>query len=106
MRMETNAHQLTHLSAYAAGYPHWSPDGQFIAFHARFPAEPQLYILRISDGVVRKVTSSKPGFAGSIMVPRWQDALRMRPSQRGNSNLFCASERRSSQGTLERRGGD
>jgi hypothetical protein len=62
-----NARQLTHLSAYAAGYPHWSPDGQFLVFHARFPAEPQLYIVRISDGVVRKVTFSKRGFSG----PSW-----------------------------------
>jgi Tol biopolymer transport system component len=63
----SNARQLTHLSAYAAGYPHWSPDGQSIAFHARFPAEPQLYVLRIHDGAVRKVTSGKPGFT----VPSW-----------------------------------
>jgi hypothetical protein len=38
-----------------------------IKMHARFPAEPQLYIVRISDGVVRKVTFSKPGFSG----PSW-----------------------------------
>jgi Tol biopolymer transport system component len=63
----SNARQLTHLSAYIAGYPHWSPDGQFLVFHARFPAEPQLYIVRISDRVVRKVTFSKPGFTG----PAW-----------------------------------
>ncbi|HXE13005.1 MAG TPA: protein kinase, partial [Bryobacteraceae bacterium] len=62
-----NARQLTHLSAQIAGYPHWSPDGQSIAFHARFPAEPQLYTIRIPDGVVRQVTSSKPGFT----VPSW-----------------------------------
>ena len=24
---------------------HWSPDGQFLVFHARFPGEPQLYVV-------------------------------------------------------------
>jgi hypothetical protein len=56
-----NPRQLTHVSAYAAGFPHWSPDGQSLVFHARFPGEPQLYVVRVVDGVVQEITYSKPG---------------------------------------------
>ena len=45
----TNPRQLTHVSAYTASFPHWSPDGQSLVFHARFPGEPQLYVVRVSD---------------------------------------------------------
>src|SRR6185437_11708101 len=57
----------THMSAYSVSHPHWSPDGQFIAFDARFPAEPQLYVVRLAGGVVRRITSGKPGWSG----PSW-----------------------------------
>lgn len=60
-------HQLTRLSAYIAGLPHWSPDGQFLVFHARFPSEPQVYIVGVADGALRQVTYSRPGFT----MPWW-----------------------------------
>ena len=65
-----NPRQLTHLSAYIAGFPHWSPDGQFLVFHARVPEvheEPQLYVVRVQDGVTTQVTHGKPG----LTTPSW-----------------------------------
>lgn len=57
-----NPRQLTHIAAYIAGYPHWSPDSQWIVFHARLPEEPQIYTIRAQDGVIRRVTRESPGF--------------------------------------------
>jgi hypothetical protein len=62
-----NPRQLTHLSFYIAGFLRWSPDGQSLAFHARLPKEPQLYVVRVGDGLVEQVTRGKPGFMG----PSW-----------------------------------
>jgi Tol biopolymer transport system component len=59
-----NPRQLTHLSFYIAGYLRWSPDGQSLAFHARLPSDPQLYVLRVGDGLVKQITRGKPGFMG------------------------------------------
>ena len=41
-----NPRQLTHLSFYIAGYLRWSPDSQSLAFHARLPKEPHIYVVR------------------------------------------------------------
>jgi Tol biopolymer transport system component/DNA-binding winged helix-turn-helix (wHTH) protein len=57
-----NPRQLTHIAAYIAGFPHWSPDSQLIVFHARLPDEPQIYTVRAEDGVIRRVTQQSPGF--------------------------------------------
>jgi Tol biopolymer transport system component len=62
-----NPRQLTNLSFYIAGYPRWSPDGQSLAFQARLPREPQLYVIRVADGMVKQVTRGIPGFMG----PSW-----------------------------------
>jgi Tol biopolymer transport system component len=59
--------QLTNQSFYIAGYPRWSPDGRFLAFHARLPDVPQLYVVRVADGMVKQITHGKPGFLG----PSW-----------------------------------
>jgi len=62
-----NPRQLTHKSFYIVGYIRWSSDSQMVAFHARLPDDPQVYIARIADGLVRQVTYGKPGFMG----PSW-----------------------------------
>ncbi|MGC2661515.1 MAG: winged helix-turn-helix domain-containing protein [Bryobacteraceae bacterium] len=54
--------QLTHIGAYIAGYPGWSPDGNFVVFHARLPEEAQVYAIRVQDGVTRQITHERPGF--------------------------------------------
>ena len=54
--------QLTHISAYIAGYPGWSPDGSFVVFHARLPEEAQVYAIRVQDAVTRQITHERPGF--------------------------------------------
>jgi len=59
--------QLTHSSFYIAGYLRWSPDGQFLAFHGRLPKDPQIYFVRVTDGLVKQVTDGKPGFR----APSW-----------------------------------
>jgi len=75
-----NPRQITHLSAYIVGYPHWSPDAQFLVFHARLPVEPQIYTLRVGDGVLKQITRVKPGFNS----PSW--------SMDGKSIYACALE--------------
>ncbi len=62
-----NPRQLTNRSFYLAGYLRWSPDGQSVAFHARLPDDPQLYVVRVADGMVKQITHGKPGFLG----PSW-----------------------------------
>jgi Tol biopolymer transport system component/DNA-binding winged helix-turn-helix (wHTH) protein len=62
-----NPRQLTHFSFYIAGYLRWSADARLLAFHARLPKEPQLYVVEIGDGMVKQVTRRKPGFMG----PSW-----------------------------------
>lgn len=62
-----NARQLTHMSFYIAGHPHWSSNGKWLAFHARAPREPQIYVVRVADGLIKQVTHSIPGFMG----PSW-----------------------------------
>ena len=58
----THPRQLTHLKAYIAGFPSWSPDSRLVAFHARVPEEPQLYAVRVENGEIRQITSGPPGF--------------------------------------------
>ncbi len=55
--------QLTHIGAYIAGYPHWSPNSSFLVFHARRPDEPQVYAIRVQDGVACQITHERPGFS-------------------------------------------
>jgi Tol biopolymer transport system component/DNA-binding winged helix-turn-helix (wHTH) protein len=57
-----NPRQLTHLSAYIIGYPHWSPDSKFITFHARVEKTPEVYVVRLEDSNLQKVTDGDPGF--------------------------------------------
>jgi Tol biopolymer transport system component/DNA-binding winged helix-turn-helix (wHTH) protein len=63
----TNPRQLSHLAAYIAGFPRWSRDSRFLTFHARIPTYPQIYVIRIADGMLTQITNSKPGFA----QPSW-----------------------------------
>jgi Tol biopolymer transport system component/DNA-binding winged helix-turn-helix (wHTH) protein len=58
-----NPRQLTHIGAYIAGYPHWSPDSSFVVFHARLPDQAQVYTIRVQDGVTRQITHESPGFS-------------------------------------------
>jgi Tol biopolymer transport system component len=53
---------LTHIGAYIAGYPRWSPDSSFLIFHARLSDEAQVYAIRLQDGVTRQITHERPGF--------------------------------------------
>jgi Tol biopolymer transport system component/DNA-binding winged helix-turn-helix (wHTH) protein len=62
-----NPRQLTNQSFYIAGYARWSPDGRFLAFHGRLPDDPQLYVVRVADGMIKQITHGKPGFMG----PSW-----------------------------------
>jgi Tol biopolymer transport system component/DNA-binding winged helix-turn-helix (wHTH) protein len=57
-----NPRQLTHIAAYIAGYPHWSPDSSFLVFHARLPDEAQVYTIRVQDGVSHQITHESRGF--------------------------------------------
>jgi Tol biopolymer transport system component/DNA-binding winged helix-turn-helix (wHTH) protein len=57
-----NPRQLTHIGAYIAGFPHWSPDSSFLVFHARLPDEAQVYTIRVQDGVTRQITHERPSF--------------------------------------------
>ena len=59
----TNPRQLTHIGAFIAGYPKWSPDSKFLVFHARLPDYAQVYTIRIQDGVTRQITHDIPGYA-------------------------------------------
>jgi dipeptidyl aminopeptidase/acylaminoacyl peptidase len=61
-----NQRQVTRLDAYIVGFPRWSPDGKQIAFHARLPEVPQIYLLDADGGVPRKVTSAAFGFFAPI----------------------------------------
>ena len=45
----------------------WSADARSLAFHARLPKDPQIYVIGIGDGLVRQITRGKPGFMG----PSW-----------------------------------
>ncbi len=62
-----NPRPLTHLSFYIAGYLRWSPDSQSVAFHARLPKDPHIYVVRVGDGSVKQITRNSPGF----MAPSW-----------------------------------
>ena len=55
--------QLTHIGAYIAGYPKWSPDSKLVVFHARVPGDGQIYTIGVQDGVTRQITHDLPGFA-------------------------------------------
>ena len=38
---------LTSMGAVAAGYPHWSPDGEHIAFHSNVEGQWDVYRFRL-----------------------------------------------------------
>jgi Tol biopolymer transport system component len=63
----SGARQLSRLGAYLSGFPRWSPDSKHIAFHARTPNEPQIYVVDPAAGVPRQITHTPQGFAG----PAW-----------------------------------
>ncbi|MFL6451523.1 MAG: winged helix-turn-helix domain-containing protein [Bryobacteraceae bacterium] len=58
-----HARQLTHIGAYIAGYPRWSPDSNLLVYHARLPDVAQVYTIRVRDGIVHQITHRNPGFA-------------------------------------------
>ena len=60
-----NPRQLTHLDAFITGFPHWSPDGKAVVFHARTPDIGQLYVVRVNDGAIRQLTHGKGGFVAT-----------------------------------------
>lgn len=56
--------QLTSLPSFVTGFPHWSPNGREIAFHASFPdQERQIYVVDLSGGMPRRI--------GSGCCPEW-----------------------------------
>jgi len=62
-----NSRQLTRLGSYIAGFARWSRDGQQIAFHARIPDTPQLYVVDVDSGVPRRITNAASG----LVAPSW-----------------------------------
>ena len=86
----TNPRQITHTSAYAAGFPHWSPDGRFLAFHARFSGDAQLYVVRTADGVIKQISSGRPG----LLTPSWSldgKTLYANAPVNGETNIYRVS---------------
>jgi WD40-like Beta Propeller Repeat len=63
----TNVRQLSRLGAYISGFPRWSPDSKHIAFHARIPDQPQIYVVDPDAGAPRQITNAPLGFVG----PSW-----------------------------------
>jgi dipeptidyl aminopeptidase/acylaminoacyl peptidase len=59
-------HLLIPASAKASGFD-WSPDGKRIAYVAPWLGKPQLWVMDVSEGVGRVVTSGKIGPQG----PKW-----------------------------------
>ncbi|MBI3210866.1 MAG: PD40 domain-containing protein [Candidatus Solibacter usitatus] len=54
----SNAVQLTSiLRPRATGAPRWSPDGQWIAFHSSFEGQAEVYVIPVTGGKPRNVTS-------------------------------------------------
>ena len=39
-----------------ARHPRWSPDGRWIAFDSEIDGDPEIYLLRLADGALRRVT--------------------------------------------------
>ena len=65
----SNAVQLTSMAAVAAGYPHWSPDGQQIVFHSNADGQWEVYSVPAAGGKPRNLTSHQahdamPSFSG------------------------------------------
>lgn len=71
----TNLKQLTRLDASVAGYPRWSADGKYIAFHARIPDVPQLYIVNPDEGLPRRITNIPSGLLSPAWMPDGQHLL-------------------------------
>ena len=58
----SNARQLTHGDAgVAANRPIWSPDGSKIAYERDMSGNPQMFVVRVSDGVSTRVTDEPQG---------------------------------------------
>jgi dipeptidyl aminopeptidase/acylaminoacyl peptidase len=55
-----NAVQLTSMGARAAGYPHWSPDGERIVFHSNLEGQWEAYVIPTAGGKPRNL-SADPG---------------------------------------------
>jgi dipeptidyl aminopeptidase/acylaminoacyl peptidase len=45
------------MGARAAGYPHWSPDGERIVFHSNFDGQWEIYMVSAAGGKPRNLTS-------------------------------------------------
>jgi Tol biopolymer transport system component len=63
----SNAVQLTSLGSSSTGTPHWSPDGQWVAFDSRAKGQPDIYIIGAQGGEPRQLTSG----SGANYVPTW-----------------------------------
>src|SRR5262249_1391865 len=85
-----NPRQLTHIAAYIAGHPHWSPDSQFIVFHARLPSEPQIYTIGVQDGVIRRITHQTPGFTSPAFSVDGKTIYMLQPLN-GVTRLYSVS---------------
>jgi dipeptidyl aminopeptidase/acylaminoacyl peptidase len=60
--------QLASMGAFATGYPCWSPDGEWIAFHSNPEGQPDIFVIAAAGGMPRNLTShpatdSFPGFS-------------------------------------------
>ena len=53
-----NAVQLTSLGAVATGYPHWSPDGEWITFHTNVDGQWEVYVVAAGGGKPRNVSAN------------------------------------------------
>ncbi len=58
----SNARQLTHGEGGVGEYgPSWSPDGSMIAYQRDTSNDPQIFVVRVSDGVSTQVTREPRG---------------------------------------------
>ena len=64
-----NPRQLSHLNAYIASYPRWSPNSKQIAFHARIREEGDswIYIVDVDAGMPRRLA---PGMTRVLVFGR------------------------------------
>jgi Tol biopolymer transport system component len=53
----SNAVELTAMGASATGYPHWSPDGEWIVFHSTLEQPGEVYVIPAAGGKPRNLTS-------------------------------------------------
>jgi eukaryotic-like serine/threonine-protein kinase len=75
---------LTSLGGPQVGRPQWSPDGEWIAFHARVMGNSDIYLIRSSGGVPRRLTD----YPSEEARPSWSRDGRWvyHTSQRGGAN--------------------